>query len=111
MSKRADIQFVIPTYSSSNLRQRGTNKIIGKTSGFDDATLRFKYNMFGYVSGKAALAALPFISFPASSFSHNGMQGGILFPFALKINEGLDSGAQVELDLVKEGDNHHPEYL
>ena len=68
--------------------------------------------MFGYAGGKAALAALPFISFPTSSFSRNGIQGGIVFTFALKINEGFDFGAQVELDLVKEGDNHHhPEYL
>ncbi|MEO8721259.1 MAG: transporter [Ginsengibacter sp.] len=112
LSKRADIQFVIPTYVSNNVRKTNTNQIISRTGGFDDITLRFKYNIWGYSGGKTALAALPFISFPTSSFSNNGIQGGIVFPFALKINEKLDFGTQAEIDLVKESNNkYHPEYL
>ncbi len=112
LSERSDIQFVIPTYISNNLRERSTNKVIGRTGGFDDITLRFKYNIWGYAGGRTALAALPFISLPTSSFSHNGVQGGIVFPFALKINKGLDFGTQIELDIIKEDDDtYHPEYL
>ena len=111
LSERSDIQFVIPAYVSNNLRERSTNKIIGKTEGFDDITLRFKYNIWGYTGGKTALAALPYISFPTSSFSHNGVQGGIVFPFALRISEGLDFGTQVEIDILKADDTkYHPEY-
>ncbi len=110
LNKRTDVQFVIPTYSSHAVRDHNTGKITGKTSGFDDITLRFKYNIWGYSGGKTAFAALPFISFPTSSFSHNGIQGGIVFPFAVKINGELDFGTQAEVDIIKQNDNnYHPD--
>lgn len=112
LSDKTDIQFVIPTYVNNNIRETGTNKLIGRTAGFDDITLRMKYNFWGNSGGKTAFTVLPFVSFPTSSFSNNGVQGGIIFPFALKINASLDLGSQVEMDLIRdENKNYHPEYL
>ncbi|MEO9020920.1 MAG: transporter [Ginsengibacter sp.] len=112
LSERSDIQFVIPTYISNVMRDAGTDKIITRNGGFDDVILRFKYNFWGYSGGKTAFAILPFASFPTSSFSSNGIQGGVVFPFALKINESLDLGSQVEMDIVRDGNKkYHPEYL
>lgn len=111
LTERMDIQLVVPTYVSNGTRDLNTNKIINKTAGFDDLSLRFKYNIWGNAGGKTALAALPFLSFPTSSFSRNGIQGGIIFPFALKLQKGWDFGSQVETDIVREEDNcYHPDF-
>ncbi len=112
LTERMDIQLVVPTYVSNRTRDLSTNKIISKTAGFDDITLRLKYNLWGNSGGKSALAVLPFLSFPTSSFSHNGIQGGIIFPFAIELNEGLNFGTQAGLEIVKEDDNrYHPDFL
>lgn len=112
LNDRADIQFVIPTYTINIIRDSKTNQIIDKTSGFDDIMLRFKYNIWGNDGGRTAFAILPFISFPSSTFSRNGIQGGVIFPFALKINDNLDMGTQAEIDIVKQDDQHyHPDLI
>jgi hypothetical protein len=112
LSAKADIQFVIPTYVINSVREKSTNKILSRRGGFDDISIRLKYNVWGNYGGKTALAILPFISLPASSFSDNGVTGGIVIPFALKINEETDLGSQVETALFKEDDGkYHPEYL
>jgi len=112
LTEKMDIQLVVPTYVSNSIHERTTNKIIGKTAGFDDITLRLKYNIWGNAGGKTALAILPFLSFPTSSFAHNGIQGGIVFPFALELKKGWGFGTQAEVDIVKEADTHyHPAFL
>jgi hypothetical protein len=112
LTERMDIQLVVPTYVSNSIRDINTNTIINKTAGFDDISLRFKYNIWGNAGGKTALSVLPFLSFPTSSFSSNGIQGGITFPFALKLKNGWDFGSQIEADIVKEEDNrYHPDFL
>lgn len=107
LTEKMDIQLVVPTYVSNSIRERTTNKIISKTAGFDDISLRFKYNIWGNAGGKTALAVLPFLSFPTSSFSDNGIQGGIVLPFALELKKGWGFGSQAEVDIVKEEDHHY----
>lgn len=112
LSERADMQLVVPTYVNNSIRERSTSKIISRSAGLDHIILRFKYNLWGYAGGKTALAALPFLSFPTSAFAHNGVQGGIVFPFAWQLKEGLGFGSQAEMDIVKEDDNnYHVDFL
>jgi hypothetical protein len=112
LTDKMDIQLVVPTYVSNSIREQSTNKLIGKASGFDDITLRLKYNIWGNAGGKTALAVLPFLSFPTSSFADNGIQGGIVFPFALELKKGWGFGSQAEVDILKEEDKHyHPAFL
>ena len=107
LTENTDIQLVFPTYVNTATHDLNTNKIINKTGGFDDITLRLKYNFWGNSGGKTAFAVLPYISFPTSSFSKNGVQGGILFPFAAEIKEGLSFGTQAAVDIVKEENDHY----
>ena len=107
LTENIDIQFVVPTYVSNKTREVSTNNIVDKTAGFDDITLRLKYNIWGNGGGKTAFAVLPFLSFPTSSFSNNGIQGGIIFPFAVKLKEGLNAGTQAGIELVKEDNNRY----
>lgn len=109
LTEKMDIQLVFPLYVTNITRNINTNKIINKSAGFDDVTVRLKYNIRGSSGGRSALAVLPFVSFPTSSFSSNGVQGGIVFPFALQLKKGWDFGTQAELDINKEDDNkYHP---
>ena len=102
-----DLQLVFPIYVSNSIREISTRKIISKSGGFDDITIRMKYNIWGNKGGRTALSILPFLSFPTSSFSRNGIQGGIIFPFASKIREGLDFGSQAGINIVKQEDNKY----
>ena len=112
LTEKIDLQLVFPIYVSNSIREISTRKIISKTGGFDDITIRMKYNIWGNKGGRTALSILPFLSFPTSSFSRNGIQGGIIFPFALKIREGLDFGSQAGINIVKQDDNKYtPELL
>lgn len=111
LTERMDIQFVVPAYVSHSIRERITNKIISRTGGWDDITLRLKYNLWGNAGGKTALAVLPFLSFPTSSFSNNGIQGGIILPFALQLKEGLNFGTQTGMELLKDDNRYHADFL
>lgn len=112
LTEKMDLQLVVPTYVSTTTRDAITNKIIDKTSGIDDLTLRLKYNLWGNAGGKTALSVLPFISLPTSSFANNKVQGGLTFPFALKINEEWNFGSQASVSVVNEDDDkYHTEYL
>jgi hypothetical protein len=112
LTEKMDLQLVVPTYVSTTTRDANTNKIINKTSGIDDLTLRLKYNIWGNADGKTALSVLPFISLPTSSFADNKVQGGLTFPFALKINEEWNFGSQASFSVVnEEDDKYHTEYL
>jgi hypothetical protein len=112
LTERSDIQLVVPTYTTIATRDIATGKITNKTSGIDDISVRFKYNIWGHNGGKTALAALPYVVLPTSSFAGNGMQYGIVFPFALSLSEEWNFGTQGSVNIAKEDDsNFHPEYL
>ena len=107
LTERMDVQLIVPTYVTNKTRELSTNNVIDKTAGFDDITVRLKYNVWGNAGGKTAFAVLPFLSFPTSSFSDNGIQGGIIFPFALELKEGLNAGTQAGVEFMKEDNNRY----
>jgi acyl-CoA-binding protein len=112
LSNKMDIQFVVPTYVTVTTRNLATRQITGKASGFDDISVRLKYNFWGNSGGKSALAMLPYVTLPTSSISNNGVQGGIIFPFALELANDWKFGSQAAFSLVKEDDDrYHTEYL
>jgi len=107
ITQKLDVQLVVPTYATNTTRDLATNKIIDKQSGFGDITARVKYNIWGSGGGKSALAVLPFVSLPSSSFADNGVQGGVTFPFALELNDKTSFGAQTTISFVKEDNNKY----
>jgi hypothetical protein len=112
LTEKMDLQLVVPTFVSTTTRDINTNKLIDKTSGIDDLTLRLKYNIWGNAGGKTALSVLPFVSLPTSSFADNKVQGGLTLPFALKINDEWNFGSQASISVVNEDDDkYHTEYL
>lgn len=112
ITENMDIQLVVPTYVTTTVKDVANNRVIDKTSGFDDLTLRVKYNLWGNAGGNTAFAILPYITLPTSSFQDNGIQGGVVLPFALKLSEKLNLGTQVGVGVVKEEDNRrYTEFL
>jgi hypothetical protein len=112
LAEKWDMQLVVPTYVTNTSRDLATGKIIDKTSGVGEISLRFKYNIWGSSGGRTALAVLPYVTFPVSSFNNNGVEAGITFPFALKLGEEWNFGSQASFSISKEDDNkYHPEYL
>lgn len=111
LTERMDIQLVIPGYVNNITRERNSKKIISRMAGFDDITIRLKYNIWGNAGGTTALAVIPFLSLPTSSFSNNGIQGGIIFPFGVELKQGLDFGTQLGMEIVNEDDNYRSNFL
>jgi hypothetical protein len=112
LSKRTDIQVVIPSYIRSITKDRPTGKVTEKNQGFGDITIRYKYNAWGNDGGKTALALLPFLSFPTASSGSAGIGAGVVIPFALEISDQWSFGAQVGFATAKEDDNlYHSAYL
>jgi hypothetical protein len=111
LTERSDIQLLIPAYVTNTERDLSTGKITDKTSGIDDISVRFKYNLWGQNGGNSALAVLPYVTLPTSSFADNGMEYGLVVPFALKLNKDWTFGSQAAVNVAKEDDNRfHPEY-
>lgn len=102
LTQKLDVQMVLTTFVNNKTKEINSNKIIAKESGFDDIIVRTKYNLWGGENGKTAMAAMPYVSFPTSSFASNGLQGGIVFPFSLELKKGWNFGTQAGFDLVKE---------
>lgn len=102
LTEKLDVQFIISTFVTRRIIETTSNKIIDKATGFDDVTLRFKYNIWGNGGGKTAFAALPYISFPTSTLEDSDYQFGVIFPFALKLNKGWTFGTQLAVNFLKE---------
>jgi hypothetical protein len=107
LTEKTDIQLVIPTYVKNTTRRIHGLDVLEQVSGFDDITLRLKYNVWGSGAGKTALAVLPFVSLPTSSFANNGVQGGVTFPFALAVTDKTSFGAQATISFVKEDNSRY----
>ena len=112
LTRRTDVQVVIPTYVTSRVKERATRKITENQHGFGDIIIRYKYNLWGYSGGKTALALLPFLLLPTAASGSTGLQGGIIIPFAWDISNKVSFGSQVGFARAKEDDNaYHNSYL
>lgn len=70
--------------------------------GIGDAQFRLKVNLWGNDGGQAAFAIMPFIKAPAASDSlgDGHVEGGLIFPFATELGEGVELGLMFETDFV-----------
>lgn len=83
--------------------------------GVGDFGLRLKINLWGNDDaadwGGTALAVMPFVIFPTADGSlrsagaaPDGVEGGIIFPFAMDLPGGLSLGLMAEFDFIREDD-------
>jgi hypothetical protein len=103
----ADLQFVFDNY----LNVRTEDRTAGTTStqsGFGDSTMRLKINLWGNDGGKTAFAILPFVKFPTNTdhLGNNSVEGGVIFPLAVKLPGGWDMGMETAATFMRNGDVH-----
>jgi outer membrane putative beta-barrel porin/alpha-amylase len=98
-----DLQFVFDPYTQVDHGSR-----TGK--GFGDIQFRLKINLWGNDSGDTAFAFMPFIKLPTASdkLGSDRVEGGLIFPFATTLTEGVGLGLMFETDFVY--DNEEDDY-
>ena len=84
-------------------------------SGFGDVTMRLKINLWGNDDGKTAFAILPLIKFPTNTdnLGNNSVEGGVIFPLAVKLPGGWDMGMETADGLLRNGNGqgYHTEFI
>ena len=85
---------------------RATTRSSGSSSwsnGFGDTFTRFKVNLFGNDSGKAALALIPYAKWPTAPIGVGDgfIEGGLIAPLALSLPGGFTAILMGEFDYQK----------
>jgi len=113
-----ELNFILQPYTTIRTR---TTDLTTKTwmAGIDTAQLRAKYNFWGNDTyknpGDTAFGIIPFVNIPTA---HNGVSqdhvdGGLIFPFLLKITDKVDLNVMTEFDYIKNEitSGYHFEYV
>ena len=102
LTDTADIQFVFDSYQHSQTKDLATGRVLDKTSGVGDLTIRYKYNFFGDDGGNA-LGVMPFVKIPTNSngIGNKYIEGGVILPYAIELGEGVGLGLMTEVDLLR----------
>jgi hypothetical protein len=87
--------------------------------GVGGVDIRAKFNLWGNDTfedpGATALALLPFVTLPtdrSNGISPNGVEGGLIVPFAVKLPDKFGLGLNAGVHVVRNGVlGHHAEYL
>ena len=114
LTNATDLQLVFDNY----LNVRTKDLAAGTTStqsGFGDFTMRLKINLWGNDGGKTAFGILPFVKFPTNTnhLGNNSVEGGVIFPLAVKLPGGWDMGMESAPLFVRNSDVHgyHTEFV
>ena len=66
-------------------------------------------------AGKTAFALLPYVKFPTSTdnLGNNAVEGGMIFPLAVKLPHDFDLSLETAASLMKNDDNggYHEEFI
>ncbi len=91
-----DLQLILVPYRYEDAAGGGSN------DGFGETQVRLKINFWGNDGGTTAFGFMPFITAPTASddLGSDNVQGGLIFPFAMDIAEGVGLGLMFETDFV-----------
>jgi hypothetical protein len=106
------IQIGFQTYGIKNEKEieSGTDEI---NQGHGDLTLRIKQNLIGNNKGDFALALLPYLRLPISTFDDSRLEAGLIVPMSYRLPGKWKLGFQMELDRLKDQSQPtmHTEFL
>ncbi len=108
-----DLQIVFDCYTEVENKDKATG-ITDTVDGFSDVQVRLKINSWGNDGGKTALAFFPFIKIPTgTALSNDKVEGGLIMPFSLELNETMSLGLMPEVDFVRQdiGDGYDAEFV
>ena len=100
-----DLQFVFDNY----LHVRTEDRVAGTSvtqSGVGDFTTRLKVNLWGDDGGRTAFAP------STDNLGNNVVEGGIVFPLAVKLPHGFDLGLETAVSFLRDdNDSSYHEYF
>ncbi|HEY5893466.1 MAG TPA: transporter [Chthoniobacterales bacterium] len=100
LTNSMDAQLLFDAYTIEESKDRETDQT-EKPGSFSDITFRLKVNVWGNDGGKTAFAIFPFVEIPTGTkLSSDRVEGGLILPFSMGINDRLDFGAMLETDAV-----------
>jgi Putative MetA-pathway of phenol degradation len=101
LTNNIDLQIIPEVYNV--VRTKIGNQAAQSVSGFGDTTVRIKVNFWGNDSGDTAFGMIPFVKIPTSQngIGNGSVEGGIIFPFAVKLSDTWDVGMQTQFDANK----------
>lgn len=109
-----DLQIIVETYKIERTRERAV-RTRDEISGFGDLTVRWKTNFWGNDGGETAFGVMPFVKLPTNQhgLGNHAVEGGIIFPIAIKLPRDFDLGAMTEIDFVQNEENsdYHEEFI
>ena len=109
-----DLQFVFDNYLNVRAKDDATGASATR-SGVGDFSTRLKMNLWGDDGGQTAFALLPFVTFPTATgnLGDGGVEGGVIFPLAVKLPDGFDLGLETAVGCLRDEDdsNHHADFI
>jgi hypothetical protein len=119
LTHASEINVVLQPYGI--VRARPLDPLLAtRMSGVGGIDLRGKFNLWGNDTfeqpGATALALLPFVTLPTdrgNGISPDGVEGGLIVPFAVKLSDKFGLGLNAGVHVVRNTDipGHHTEYL
>jgi hypothetical protein len=119
LTHASEINVVFQPYGI--VRTRPLDPVLAtRSSGTGGVDIRAKFNLWGNDAferpGATAFAVLPFITLPTdrnNGISPDGVEGGLILPFAVKLSEKFGLGLNAGVHVVRNSDTpeHHAEYL
>lgn len=104
LTNRMDAQLLFDSYTVEKSKDLDADET-EKTGSFSDVIVRLKVNLWGNDGGKTAFAIFPFVKIPTGTkLSNDRVEGGLILPFSLGINDWLDLGMMIETDVLYDSD-------
>lgn len=119
LTHSSEINVVFQPYGI--VRTRPLDPVLAtRSSGIGGVDIRGKINLWGNDRferpGATAFALLPFVTLPIdrnNGISPDGIEGGLILPFAVKLSDKFGLGLNTGIHVVRNSDTggHHAEYL
>ena len=107
---RVDLQLIVESYQHLEVKDGPTRQT---RQGFGDMIGRLKLNLWGDDGGPTAMGVMPYLKLPTNQdgLGNNGVEGGLILPFACSLPGGFDLGVMTQLDVARDldGEGYHPE--
>ena len=107
-----DLHLILDSYVRTRTEDRAAG-ISGRASGLGDLTVRLKKNFWGNDSGSSAFGVIPYFKVPTAwrGIGNGSVEGGLLFPLAVRLPGEFDLGLQTRLDCLRNDgrSGHHLE--
>ncbi len=109
-----DLQIIVESYNIQRTDDRSAKRR-DTISGFGDTLVRLKINFWGNDGGDTAFGMIPFVKFPTNQhdLGNHAVEGGIIFPFAIKLPREFDLGAQTAVGYAQNetSSGYHQEFI